>query len=66
MHIIQIRLVLTGRVKEEPCTLMTQINMHAHHIEPDETGLAIQKKFQVCGQSIQPIQCFLDPLMYPF
>ena len=29
VHIIQIRLVLTGRVKEEPCTLMTQINMHA-------------------------------------
>ena len=66
VHIIQIRLVLTGRVKEEPCTLMTQINMHAHHIEPDENGLAIQKKFQVCGQSFQPIQCFLGPLMYPF
>lgn len=36
------------------------------HTESDENGLAIQKKFQVCGQSFQPIQCFLGPLMYPF
>ena len=37
-----------------------------HHTESDENGLAIQKKFQVCGQSFQPIQCFLGPLIYPY
>ena len=36
------------------------------HTESDENGLAIQKKFQVCGQSFQPIQCFLGPLIYPY
>ena len=29
------------------------------HTESDENGLAIQKKFQVCEHSFQPIQCFL-------
>ena len=36
------------------------------HTESDENGLAIQKKFQVFGQSFQPIQCFLGPLIYPY
>ena len=36
------------------------------HTESDENVLAIQKKFQVCGQSFQPIQCFLGPLMHPY
>ena len=39
---------------------------HAMHTESDENGLAIQKKFQVCGQSFQSIQCFLGPLIYPY
>ena len=35
--------------------------------ESDENDLAIQKKFQVSGrQSLQPIQCFLGPLIYPY
>ena len=44
---------------------VTFLKMLPSHTESDENGLAIQKKFQVCGQSFQPIQCFLGPLMYP-
>ena len=42
------------------------LSLHSYmHTESDENGLAIQNKFQVCGQSFQPIQCFLGSLMYP-